>query len=34
MDRFRHLWGQRLDRLRTEMARGKRARRNQDGDWP
>ena len=34
MDRFRHLWGQRLDALHTEIVRGKRARRNQDGDSP
>lgn len=32
MDRFRHLWGQKLDALHTEIARGTRARRDQDGD--
>ncbi|HEY5881576.1 MAG TPA: metalloregulator ArsR/SmtB family transcription factor [Nakamurella sp.] len=30
MDRFRHLWSQRLDALHTEIVRGKRARRNND----
>lgn len=29
VDRFRHLWGARLDALETEVARGKRARRQQ-----
>lgn len=32
MDRFRHLWSGRLDALHTEIVRGKRARRDQDGD--
>lgn len=30
MDRFRHLWSQRLDALHTEIVRGKRARRDKD----
>lgn len=30
--RFRRLWGQKLDALHTEIVRGKRVRRDQDGD--
>ena len=30
MDRFRHLWGQKLDALHTEIVRGRRARRDAD----
>ena len=33
-DLFRLVWGHRIDRVCTELARGKGARRNQDGDWP
>lgn len=32
VDRFRHLWGARLDALETEIARGKRAQRQQQKD--
>jgi DNA-binding transcriptional ArsR family regulator len=32
IDRFRHLWDQKLDALHTEIVRGRRARRDQDGD--
>ncbi len=32
VDRFRHLWGQRLDALHTEIARGRRARRDRNED--
>ena len=31
IDRFRHLWSQKLDALHTEIVRGRRARRDQDG---
>ena len=32
MDRFRHLWSQRLDALHTEIVRGRRVRRDMDGE--
>lgn len=32
LDRFRRLWGQRLDALGTELARGRRAARNPAGE--
>ncbi len=32
MDRFRHLWGRKLDALHTEIVRGKRVRREENGE--
>jgi DNA-binding transcriptional ArsR family regulator len=32
VERFRHLWDQRLDALHTEIARGKRTRQQKDGN--
>jgi DNA-binding transcriptional ArsR family regulator len=34
MDRFRHLWNRHLDALHTEIVRGRRARRDENGDAP